>query len=202
MDAEWQFKFAAIQAVVSVLGLLGLLFTVLYARSAWREARVSARAAASALAISERTSVLQFRPYVTISYAKIETTGSPPRRTAVVKYKNTGQTPAIDLRFWVGVEIRRYPYLYDFDDNIDGIRLGLDIVTPGLEQTGRQYIPGFKDDVIELFRSGKMAVYVIGAIDYKDLAGNQYTTRYRFVSMGERFRRGSFGPDERGNHMT
>lgn len=81
------------QLVLSVLGIAGVGFTVLYARLAWREAQRSADAAHLAVEETRSTAKRQLRAYVHINDASLYWTadGAPFVLLACV---NTGQTPA------------------------------------------------------------------------------------------------------------
>lgn len=197
-----------IQAGVGLFGLLGLGLTVWYARRAWQEAQKAAVAAHKTLEHSERVAVMQMRPYITVSAAKILNIKDPKSRIATVAKRNTGDTPAVNVRSWIGVLVKEYPLDReltedDFTIKLGELRLGNDIITPGVTQTARQPMKPYSAVAEKALKADLMGIYVIGAIFYKDILGNDYETHFRWVCHGpRRMLTGGVHADEIGNWMT
>src|SRR5712671_1328997 len=79
------------------------------ARIAANSARDASEAASRTVKTMERTAERQLRAYVHVSGAKIVDVGKPDVRTAQVSVRNCGQTPAYNMRFWVGIGVREFP---------------------------------------------------------------------------------------------
>ncbi len=104
--------------------------------------------------------------------------------------------------------IREYPIEREFTENdfaikLTQLKLGNDILTPSASQASRQKLPRLSIENEREIRISDKAIYVVGAIYYKDILGNEYETHYRWVCHGpDRMKSGSVGSDEFGNWMT
>jgi hypothetical protein len=182
------------QAVIGAFGLVGLFFTVLYARSAWKAAERSATAAdktlkasRAALRHTKETSKRELRAYVFVT--NIEATpiaiGASPRITYTIT--NSGQTPAKDVL--VAAEIDMYPRDVDEEHLEPKFRDGISKspLAPGAAVTGDIEMTRVLSQMgIDAHASGEAMFIAFGRISYVDAFDERRTTDFRFWNRNER----------------
>lgn len=149
--------------------------------------------------ISSRTAKTQVRAYVNI--AGIQILDPLERRNArvIVEYKNSGQTPAYNVRAWAGVHVREFPLKSIFVDAPSDLPIGQEVLASGRD--ARFEVPfstlnGFED--MEL-TEGRAAFWVWGEITYRDVFKKAHFTKFRYFCHGDGLPRGSMSPDISGN---
>ncbi|HOY79521.1 MAG TPA: hypothetical protein PLN33_17015 [Hyphomonadaceae bacterium] len=115
-----------VQAGVGVLGLIGLILTLVFARRAWAESKRAAKAAEEAVNVSRDIGRAQTRAYLSIADAKaqriivlnddLETFSAGI--LATLKIANSGQSPAREI-----VATVSYSCMKDSDEGWDTERL-------------------------------------------------------------------------------
>ena len=102
---------------------------------------------------------------------------------AYIQIKNTGQTPAFEVRHWGDICFREHPLLSELPlpapAEIESIPSF--VLDPGIISTKRRYIgqPLSPTQIADL-RVAKAAVYVYGVIHYTDAFKVKRITKYRF----------------------
>jgi hypothetical protein len=153
-------------------------------RSAIVAANRQAGAVEAANDISNETSKKQLRAY--LSQLTIETENSmKAEMTSIFYYRNTGLTPAVDLRFFAAEQIVASPggepfsppYTFQKSRWESADRAG--ILGGGSERSDRVVRSRkFNDLEIEEFRSGKKVYVVWGEIHYADIFGTSHYLRF------------------------
>jgi hypothetical protein len=177
--------------ILSAVTLIFLIKYTNYARRQWKEAKrtadqsvISATAAKSAaetaeatLQDSQKSFVLQNRPYVTIEVARLVYKPEGGKRLeATCIARNSGRTPAIGMTPDISIEGRTSPLPTTVT------RLGSkSIMDIGSDQRIVIPVPGFgpiRPDSAARIDSGDLTVYVYGFLDYADVFGCKYTTEF------------------------
>ncbi|WP_018061915.1 hypothetical protein [Caulobacter sp. UNC279MFTsu5.1] len=91
--AKWMCIVTGIQAFIGLASLLGLAFTVVFAKSSADDSGRSADAASQALEHTVETSKRQLRAYVSVQQSSCEVYGGADPEVRVI-FRNSGQTPA------------------------------------------------------------------------------------------------------------
>jgi hypothetical protein len=99
-----------------------------------------------------------------------------------LQIKNSGQTPAYDVRHWGNILFREFPLKSDLPKRDAKIIPTACVLGPGISSTKFNYLfhPLTAQEVADL-RAGNGAVYVYGEITYKDTFGKSWYTRYRLM---------------------
>jgi hypothetical protein len=150
----------------------------------------------------ERHSERALRAYVNIHAAYIDNFNGPGTPNVRIIIKNSGQTPAYNLRLAGRPIMEPFPYAGPFDIPESEFR-SRGISGPGdIGTTGGDLntpIP-FTDAQRNAIRSGLSVLYVYGEIRYRDAFGKERWTKYRLVYGPAVGITGDFlGPDEAGN---
>lgn len=190
---------ARLQAALSLAGLVGLFFTVLYAKRAWKESKRGADAALAAVAQADRSANAaenavaaaqdvaqrQLRAYVFSEEPQlVRLNGEVWRLT--LQIKNSGQTPAYNGRVLLGCAVKPWPH-----DRLN--------FAPPSEDSDWQILgslpPGGKS-VIEdnisitmhtetLLALHQQVFYAFGEIQYEDAFKIMHWTRFRYFVGGD-----------------
>jgi hypothetical protein len=178
------------------LVILAVVQAVLFGRQlavmaeSQKDTRKAADAAVATVETMRTTAQQQLRAYVGVERSRIE----GPRREALdlgiapqrllwkVKLKNTGMTPASDVRSEHGIAIRDYPLPADH-----GFDAPKPMPNPSVEVVGSQgtFFLG-ADSTVQLSHDQWAAVqsgvqkrlYCFGKIVYRDIFGEQHTTKF------------------------
>lgn len=186
--SEDQNRAAWIQVLLTFMGTVSLLITLLLTRqSVWQsrlataEANRSARAAEEAIAVTREIGERQLRAYVGVIGISILYTDTEWMPNVRINYKNSGQTPAYRLTNRARCYFSWDKKIPDPNHHLDepeerGMDLhpGDDRVTT--KQIFRKQWDNNKDDLV----SGKKILYVFGKISYVDAFNKSHYTNYMF----------------------
>jgi hypothetical protein len=126
----------------------------------------------------------QLRAYVTVDGAAISKFGGKEPPEFQVILKNTGQTPAYEIKGFTGVFMGDFPYRQTFP-TVGGVQsfpsvLGAGSIMRGIVPTARS----LSDAEIAAIKDGTGAIYGFGGVSYKDAFGDSHLTKYRFFFGG------------------
>jgi hypothetical protein len=130
------------------------------------------------------------------------------RPTAMIKFKNTGQTPAYDVAMYGEVAFAPWPLepirlpAIDFARGATKESLG-----PGAVRNKwhipPDHIPAITDADITRLQNGELALFVYGEVRYKDVFRKNRFTRYRYFTGGPTGLRGlSLAGHDEGNEAN
>ncbi len=140
-------------------------------------AKSAAETAKNALQDSQRSFLLQNRPYVNVEIARLLYKPEGGKRLeASCLVRNYGQTPAIGLMPDISIEGRTSP-LPKVVTRL-GSKSKIDI---GAHQAITVPVPGrgpIRPDSAAKIESGYLKIYVYGFLDYSDVFGCKYTTEF------------------------
>lgn len=198
----WVFIAAAFSAGMTAVGVYLIWQTLLHTRDAVTEAKAATKAAQAAVTVTQDVGERQLRAYMSVkgAHATIRTNNV----RAVVIAKNTGQTPALNVRTWTVLVLEPPPFNEDWlKDPITG-RMYVSDVGADAEQTLHVTHPAdIADTVVPAIKAGRLGCWVYGFIWYEDFYGQPRETRFRFVlELDEREGAYMFKPAEAGNKMT
>lgn len=163
-----------VQAVTSVLGLIGLALTVIFAAKAWQEAKRSADAAHKTLVQDAKQSVHELRAYVFPVVTEISgrIAASAPLPTIKVGFENSGQTPAYDVRTSAAVIFAPPDFIPDVYSREDIVN----VLAPGgnftKEIRSNDYLSEHEFAGIVL---GQMTLVLFGYIKYRSFGKERYS---------------------------
>jgi hypothetical protein len=137
----------------------------------------AANIADASLKDSQRSFILQNRPYVTIEVARLLYKPAGGKRLeATCLIRNSGRTPAIGVTVDLAIEGRDTPLPKDLPRSNPKSRLDL-----GSNQPTVVPLPGkgpIRSDSAAGVETGDIRVYVDGFIDYSDIFGCRYSTEF------------------------
>jgi uncharacterized protein YejL (UPF0352 family) len=185
---------------------------------AWEARRAVEAARDSVKEIQKQTNVLkdtaqrQLRAYVCVESAVV----TFPQRAvpeALVSFKNCGQTPAYDVRGWIHTWFTTYPLQETLPDAPKELRKSVETLGPGrLSTFATARKPALPPEYLAILGTPKFTLYVYGEVRYKDIFGNERTTRCRLVHGGSEgvrkmstkdgTERWALKPDAEGNDTT
>ena len=145
----------------------------------------AAKASDKQARIADETAEKQLRAYITISETHICNIAEvfPPK--AFFQVKNSGQTPAYNVRLFCQVMIRPFPYDGPFP--VDYKQQGTSaVIGPGLSLTNNIPFPNFPMDAIPLLIEGKAILYIYGEMYYRDIFKKEHVTKFRLYHGGDR----------------
>lgn len=184
--------------VVEIILLIGVIGVSGWA--AWEAggsaiaAQKSAEAAEAAVNVASDTAKRQLRAYVTLNDAIVEWL-SPQQFAVVISVINSGQTPAIGLRYASRVAVGGKPDHFEemskIEDNASTIDLGA-----GTDIKLRIPNPDpLPEDIVTAAKERRVPLYVWGEIRYRDVFGKTRRTHYRMelAESGDKLRMCSSG---------
>jgi hypothetical protein len=131
------------------------------------------------------TAVRQLRAYVGISKAFI-TFLKEKEPEIQVHIRNSGQTPAYDVRMWIGAGLGSFP--------VDGKSLkppptgaepSSSVLGPGEEPSAMVFQhPIISEGYMPILGTPDLTLYAYGEVHYRDAFGNQRFTKYRLMFGG------------------
>ncbi len=189
-------------AVVSALQIYFLNRADKTARIAANSARDASEAASRTVKTMERTAERQLRAYVHVSGAKIFDVGKPDVRTAQVSVRNCGQTPAYNMRFWVGIGVREFPLSTTLEPPPAPFPMESDVLPPGTPSVMKVPVPRLNAWEEGHLQSGDAAIYVYGRVTYMDVFNVSRRTDVLYMCHGEGLPTGSMSPYRKGNAAT
>jgi hypothetical protein len=187
--AKYMLYIAGGEIIVTLTGVVLVLFTLIYTRDA-------ARAARDAVDETRRIGEAQTRAYVSIEGSEVSNFGNGVRPSVTTVIKNTGQTPAYDLKVHTMIGIGPLPYpggaLPDMpppDPLGSTSNLG-----PGVQRrnTVTKDNPVTDQEFIDICE-GREAIFVIGRVEYSDAFGIARFTNFFFLYSQRSVIRGDGG---------
>jgi hypothetical protein len=149
----------------------------------------------------------QLRAYVHVSSATVKKSANS--RSARVVIKNFGQTPAYEVKFWMGTRVEAYPLPTNIalKEPSDDFPMSLEILAPNRSSIMEVPIEPQNTWAEQELLAGSAAIYAWGRIAYRDPftldKGNQpRITRFRLMCRGENTPTGKMSPDREGNQAT
>src|SRR5271157_3925341 len=174
--------------------------------------RQQAKAAEDSLTLSRDTVQRQLRAYVCMSGAHIDFK-QPDRPDIQVYIKNCGQTPAYNVRSWIGLNVSKYPLTMQLQSPPEGFQMSKSTLPPG----GHEIMPAvwscsIPPSLLPVLGTPEATIYVFGRTVYVDIFGKEWHTDYRLVHGGPepvRLEKNKDGimtaklkPDTEGNEAT
>jgi hypothetical protein len=112
--------------------------------------------------------------------AQINNPGAGPG--VKLQIKNTGQTPAFQVRHWGAICFREFPLAAGLPARLPGLAATASVLGPGIPSTKLLELnPPLTPQQINDLRAGTGAVYVYGEITYTDAFGRKRFTNYRLM---------------------
>lgn len=192
-ESSWKGIWEAIAAIATAILAVITWFLVVYTKQLWAS---TAKIANDTKESSER----QLRAYVHVSHSMIsasETKEAPPATLQIIregayvfseiKFKNAGKTPAHDCVSHIGIHLADWPLKevlpklsFDESDRLSKLSLG-----PGMKRLSRA-CSGLPLDAEKLgfLKSGGKAIFIYGAIRYRDAFNGTHTTHFRYYTGG------------------
>jgi hypothetical protein len=138
----------------------------------------SGNAATEATRVTRDIAIRQLRAYVHISEYVV---GLGPAEviTTTIRFKNTGQTPAMHGRSWISCALVAAGETPKFQPPEDAARVAEWTLPPG--ETKDHNVPRthFTREEIEDIAAGRRWFYAYGRVDYVDVFGTSRWTNYR-----------------------
>jgi hypothetical protein len=184
LRAQWASADAArIQALFSFIGLIGLGFTVYYARKAWRTAQ-------SQLEVLER-------PYIFVRFSDIEITdthysevprdGRPQHSHGVFFWmypRNYGRGPAVVKR--ISFSIHAAKDINEIGEPLLSFEKEPGWIMPVANEPRKEHFAEgqapFDRMMNDRLLSGELAAFLTGAVDYEDASGTPFRRAFCWIS--------------------
>ena len=172
----------------------------------------AAEASNRIVTLMAETTQRQLRAYVCLDSAAV-IFPEPAVPEAQIKFKNCGQTPAYDVRGWIGTWFAEYPLKEELPNAPRNIHKRTKTLAPGEVSTfiaARK--PPLPPQCLSALGTPKFMIYVYGKIVYRDIFGIEQFTNYRLIHGDNEEVRGSgdengaerwlLRPDAEGNEAT
>lgn len=180
------------QVATGLITLLGLAFTIYYARRAARAAISAAKhaeaGASGALSSAQsdreansmmrRHAELELRAHLLIKRAKVFDVEVGKRPRARVQFQNFGRTPALNATHWIEVNLRSFPATEPFDMSDPEPLPELFVGAGGNIMATDVSMDALTQSQFEDLKSGKLAFYATGRTRYNDVFNNSWLTEY------------------------
>ena len=173
-------------------------------RRSMRVAEKVAYATEDSVNLMRDTAVRQLRAYIAIDRAWIEFP-EPGVPKVTITIKNSGQTPAHNLRHWIHQWIEKYPLSIELPEPPDGFVMSSSILGSGATHEMQILHPRkiINPSRIHEIGTSKGTIYVYGAVTYQDVFGNEHYMKYRLMYGGsDQARSGHLSPCEAGNEAS
>ena len=158
------------------------------------------------LGSTRETGTHELRAYVHVDTAEInvENRNAPSFK---VTARNFGRTPAFNVRHWIHMWTEKYPLIGPEILPVppDGFQMTTSVLPPdGHHQLPlNKEPPPLSDIIASLLGTPEATLYVYGEISYRDVFGEDRTTRYRLMyGGGEPVDDKHLKPDVDGNEFT
>lgn len=139
---------------------------------------------AGMIAKMDENAVRQLRAYVCVSTALIKF-ARPDIPEAQIHIKNCGQTPAYDVRHWIGMWIEEYPLKVVLAEPPPDFSMSTALLAPGGESIMIFPKPlPVPPDSIKLLGKPEGTIFIYGKVAYKDGFGKERYTNYRLMYGG------------------
>lgn len=149
-----------------------------------KHASEQAEAAQESLDLSRDTAVRQLRAYVCVA-SGIVRFKIPTVPVAEIHIKNYGQTPAYDVRMWIGTAIAAYPLKETLPTPKEGFQMATVILAPNEKPHVLKHPhTGIPSELLLMIGLREFTLYIYGEIRYKDAFGLERLTKYRYLYGG------------------
>lgn len=179
MRWSWNIIFAGLTDVATVFTAIATAFAAV---AAWWYARIANRMLEKMIEqtdISRETGKSQLRAYVLVDSGCIKFR-QPDRPEAQIHFKNSGQTPAYDFRGWITSRGTQYPLTEVLPPASDNLSNGTETLGPGRKSIFVYQNP----ERFPMTGSKDFALYVYGAVHYRDAFGGKQWTKFRYILGG------------------
>ena len=169
--AEESLTLNKIQIVIGISGFIALLLTIRLSRKATLAAIAAADAADAAVKTAQQSAALELRPYVSLSDFNWQWLSGPDDPNKIVSWrlvlvwKNSGQTPAKNVRTWLSVDtfdLTESPAGIDYPDKGNFLSAG-NPLGPGQTLGSRVEVP--LENFVAAWEKTK-ALYYWGWVEY------------------------------------
>jgi hypothetical protein len=189
-EGHWLPEFSArdtyaqwFMAALSALATAVSIWAVYILRKTLEETRRAVKSTDDAVTITREIGEKQLRAYITIPTA---TVGGPDKPVVTINFKNSGQTPAYDVRVWADSRYHRFPLSIDLPEPEREPRKGIAVLGPGDPYTlVVDAARGFSNGERMAIQSGEAAIYVFGEILYRDAFKEKRFYRFRMFYGGD-----------------
>ncbi|HEY9686321.1 MAG TPA: hypothetical protein V6C52_05035 [Coleofasciculaceae cyanobacterium] len=134
--------------------------------------------------IAEDTAHHQLRAYAGIDQVKINNFHTRGIRVVSLGLKNSGQTPAYDVRGWAKMAVRKYPSSIAELGDPENILLSKFTLESGetvwMSLSHDDYTDGERAEIL----AGTKALYVYGEVAYKDIYNQQHRSTFNLLQGG------------------
>jgi hypothetical protein len=178
------------------IAAISAIFVAIFTATLWRATTRLWLSANRQSAHLEETAERQLRAYVLVTTAEI--ISRDPRPGIRLAFKNSGQTPAYDVRIWVDVSIRTPDNERHFSPPLQDHRMGSSIIGDLILDKYLEVDLVHEEHI--LLAEGKITLYVWGEVTYRDAFNRQRRTRYRLRSL--RSSEPGLHPCEEGNEAN
>ncbi len=144
----------------------------------------------------------ELRAYVHVSASIVLNVTDPGARTVSVTIRNYGNTPAYDVKTWLGVGVREFPLSSVLGDAPATLRQSSDILGPDRTSVNEVPVPNLNPWQEMQLQNGNGAIYGFGRITYKDVFDIERFTNFRLLCRGAGLPTGRMTADEEGNKAT
>jgi len=166
-SSDQQAHLAIWQVIVTVIGTIGLIGTIVYTHLTFR--------------LSATTSERQLRAYLCKTMAELRNLEIGGTVQAHVVMKNCGQTPAYDVTACIGIGLGPY------DPNAPLPQLPVDrnsksMLGPGAEHHLTVFLAGeLTQQHVAQLENGQFGFHVIGRVEYRDAFGVERFTNFNLI---------------------
>lgn len=179
-DIEIQRKLARYTKWLVIVGAIQFVVLIAQAAVFW----FTLHAINRQTLLSSDTAQRQLRAYVCVNSALLKFS-QPEVPEVQIHLKNSGQTPAYEVRGWIHIWIEKYPLKISLPEPPEGFQKSKEIMGPGSTRT---YViakkPPIPSQSLPLLGTTEGTIYAYGEVRYKDAFGGERYTKYRLIYGG------------------
>lgn len=173
--------------------------------SSTRDAGRAADAAQRSVEVMSKSAERQLRAYLIVEKVDSEV-HVDGRYRGTIYIKNSGQTPALNVRCWIHSWIAEWPLVEPLPPRPDDFEMARSVLAAGAElhQSYERTHP-VPEKSRPLLRTPEGTLYVYGAVEYMDTFGHTRRTDFRLFRKGGIIQTGpvtGFSHDTHGNTAT
>ena len=137
--------------------------------------------------VHSESEIRQLRAYITVTKTEIRNLGDGLTPQIHIVFKNSGQTPAYDVRGWDGNALDEFPPKIPFavDPIIESVLSGSTVGREGEWHIVRLLSAPLTLAHFQALGTGKFAIYAWGTLRYRDTFGMQRKTDFRVYYGGD-----------------
>jgi hypothetical protein len=148
-----------------------------------KETARAAKAAEDAVAVAGNTARRQLRAYLCVSEARLNFRADSQIK-GQIEIKNTGQTPAYEVRTWIDSILREHPLISSLKRPTADFPQSDGIIGPGRHQIAVTHpLYGKEIDFGRVYYPGH-AFYVYGECSYRDIFEKRHVLSFRMILGG------------------